>query len=131
MLIFKQPFIFCLLKEWPYLNIFTLNMRPWNYKTLMSSANTNQTQLRSYLYQFLYWIFPAVFPWLLPKKIQLVCTVALITSSSCLKMFCKTGVLKILQNSQENTCDRVVFLIKLQAEAYNIFKKETDIGVSL
>ena len=33
--------------------------------------------------------------------------------------------LKILQNSQENTCTRVLFLIKLQAEACNFIKKET------
>ena len=30
-------------------------------------------------------------------------------------MFCKKGVLKHLQNSQENTCVRVSFLIKLEA----------------
>ena len=33
--------------------------------------------------------------------------------------------LKILQNSQENTCDRVSFLIKLQAEVSNFIQKET------
>ena len=33
--------------------------------------------------------------------------------------------LKILQNSQENNCARVSFLIKLQAEACNFSKKET------
>ena len=33
--------------------------------------------------------------------------------------------LEILQNSQENTCARVSFLIKLQAEACNFIKKET------
>ena len=33
--------------------------------------------------------------------------------------------LKISQNSQENTGDRVSFLIKLQAEACNFIKKET------
>ena len=31
----------------------------------------------------------------------------------------------ISQNSQENTCARVYFLIKLQAQAYNFIKKET------
>ena len=30
-------------------------------------------------------------------------------------MFCKKGVLRIAQNSKENTCARVSFLIKLQA----------------
>ena len=33
--------------------------------------------------------------------------------------------LKISQNSQEDTCARVSFLIKLQAEACNFLKKET------
>ena len=32
---------------------------------------------------------------------------------------------KISQNSQENTCARVSFLIKLQASAFNFIKKET------
>ena len=36
----------------------------------------------------------------------------------------KTGVLKISKNSQENTCARVSFLIKLQ-DACNFIKKET------
>ena len=34
-------------------------------------------------------------------------------------------LLKISQNSQENTCARVSFLIKLQAEACNFIKNET------
>ena len=33
--------------------------------------------------------------------------------------------LEISQNSQENICARVSFLIKLQAEACNFIKKET------
>ena len=33
--------------------------------------------------------------------------------------------LEFLQISQENTCARVSFLIKLQTEAYNFIKKET------
>ena len=37
----------------------------------------------------------------------------------------KTVFLDILQNSQENTCARVSFLIKLQTEAWNFTKKET------
>ena len=36
----------------------------------------------------------------------------------------KKGVLKILENLQENTCARVSFLINLQA-VYNFIKKET------
>ena len=37
----------------------------------------------------------------------------------------KKVFLKILQNSQENTCARASFLIKLQAEACNFIEKET------
>ena len=37
----------------------------------------------------------------------------------------KKVLLEILQNSQENTCARVSFLVKLQAEACNFIKKET------
>ena len=33
--------------------------------------------------------------------------------------------LEISQNSQENTCARVSFLIKLQAQVFNFIKKET------
>ena len=36
-------------------------------------------------------------------------------------MFCKKVLLKISQNSQENICARVSFLIKLQA--YNFIKR--------
>ena len=42
------------------------------------------------------------------------------------EVFCKGKVfLEISQNSQENTCAGVSFLIKLQAEACNFIKKET------
>ena len=34
---------------------------------------------------------------------------------SCTDVFCEKGVLKNSQNSQENTCARVSFSIKLQA----------------
>ena len=37
----------------------------------------------------------------------------------------KKVFLTISQNSQNNTCDRVSFLIKLQVLACNIIKKET------
>ena len=39
-------------------------------------------------------------------------------------MFCKKVFLEILQNSQENTYARGFFLIKLQASACNLIKKE-------
>ena len=42
--------------------------------------------------------------------------------SSCPEVFCKKGVLEILQNSQENACTRDSFLIKLQA---NFIKEES------
>ena len=38
---------------------------------------------------------------------------------------CKKVFVKISQNSQEITCARVSFQMKLQAEACNIIKKET------
>ena len=38
---------------------------------------------------------------------------------------CKKVFLETSQNSQENTCVRVSFLIKLQAAACNFIKKET------
>ena len=37
----------------------------------------------------------------------------------------KKVFLQILQNSQENTCARVSFLIEFQAQAYNFIKNET------
>ena len=37
----------------------------------------------------------------------------------------KKVFIEIWQNSQENTCATVTFLIKLQAKACNIIKKET------
>ena len=41
------------------------------------------------------------------------------------RCYAKWVFLKVSQNSQENTCDRVSFLIKLQAQAWNLIKKET------
>ena len=40
-------------------------------------------------------------------------------------MFYEKSVIEISQNSQENTCARVSFLIKLQVLACNLIKKET------
>ena len=40
-------------------------------------------------------------------------------------MFCKKGVLKVSQNSRENTCSRVSFIMKLLPEACNFVKKQT------
>ena len=45
---------------------------------------------------------------------------AVVQRCSVKKMF-----LEVSQNSQENTCARVSFLIKLQTEACNFIKKET------
>ena len=41
------------------------------------------------------------------------------------RCFIKTVLLEISQNSQENTCARVSFLIKLQTKANNFIEKET------
>ena len=41
----------------------------------------------------------------------------------------KKVLLKISQNSQENTCSRVSFLMKLQAKACYFIKKETLVQV--
>ena len=43
--------------------------------------------------------------------------------------FCKNGILRISQNSQENTRARVSFLIKLQAPVCNFIQKETLVQV--
>ena len=40
------------------------------------------------------------------------------------RCFLKRGFLEVLQNSLENTCARVPFLIKLKADARNFIKKE-------
>ena len=47
-----------------------------------------------------------------------------IDRSSRPEVFFKKVLLKFSQNSQENTCARVSFLIKLQASACNFLKKE-------
>ena len=43
----------------------------------------------------------------------------------------KKVFLEISQNSQENTCTRVSFLMKLQVKANNFIKKVTDTDVFL
>ena len=45
--------------------------------------------------------------------------------SSLAKVFCKKVFLEISQNSQETTCSRASFLIKLQVSASNFTKKGT------
>ena len=44
------------------------------------------------------------------------------------KVLYKKMFYKISQNSQENTCARVSFLIKLQTESCNFNKKETHVN---
>ena len=44
-------------------------------------------------------------------------------------MFCKKVFLEVSQNSQENTCARVSFLIKLQAWGLQLYKKEAQVQV--
>ena len=55
-----------------------------------------------------------------PPEARLVQTEAATRGVPSKKVF-----LEISQNSQENTCTRVSFLIKLQAYACNFIKKET------
>ena len=43
----------------------------------------------------------------------------------------KKVLLEILQNSQENTCARVSFLMKLQVKDNNFIERETDADVFL
>ena len=40
-----------------------------------------------------------------------------------MQLYCKKEFSKILQNSQENTCARVSFLINLQAEASRLWRR--------
>ena len=42
-----------------------------------------------------------------------------------MEVFCKKGILRISEHSQENTCARVSFLIKLQALDLQLYYKET------
>ena len=43
----------------------------------------------------------------------------------------KKVFLEVLQSSQENTCARISFLMKLQVKANNFIKKKTDTDVFL
>ena len=48
-----------------------------------------------------------------------------IFKSNHAEVFCNKGLLKISENSQENTCTRVSFLRKLQSSACNFIKQES------
>ena len=52
-------------------------------------------------------------------KLQFLCSVESGIIRKSLKVFCKKVLLEISQNSQENTCVRVSFLIKLQVWGQN------------
>ena len=52
-----------------------------------------------------------------------------LSRSSRPEVFYKKVLLEISQNSQENTCARVSFLINLQAWACNFIRKETLVQV--
>ena len=55
-----------------------------------------------------------------------------ISRSSRPELSCKKSVLKISQNSQENTCARFSFLIKSQASALQLYlKRDSGTGVLL
>ena len=50
--------------------------------------------------------------------------------SGCQEVFCKKSVLKNLQNSQENTCIGVSFLIKLQTWDFQLYwKRDSGTGI--
>ena len=49
----------------------------------------------------------------------------LLSRSILKEVFCKKGVFRNSQNSQENTCVRIFLKIKLQTEACNFIKKKT------
>ena len=51
------------------------------------------------------------------------------TEAATRVVLCEKVFLKILQNSQENTCARASFLIKLQAWVCNFIEKDTLIQV--
>ena len=48
--------------------------------------------------------------------------------SSLPEVFYKKGILKNFANSQENTCARVSFLVKFQAEPCNFIKNQTRVS---
>ena len=65
-------------------------------------------------------------------KLQFLCSVEPGIIRKSLKVFCKKVFLEISQNSQENTCVRVSFLIKLQAQGQQLYqKRDPGTGVSL
>ena len=51
------------------------------------------------------------------------------TETAAQRCSMKKEFLTILQNSQENTCTGVSFLIKFQAETYNFIKKKILVQV--
>ena len=53
------------------------------------------------------------------------------TEAVAQRCFFKKMLLEIWQNSQENTCARVSFLMKLLVKASHSIKKETDTDVFL
>ena len=73
-------------------------------------------------------IFRKCQPWIVLNMFLSFCQIScfsFVFQAVARKCFVKKAFLEILQNSQENTCARVSFLIKLQAEACNFIKKET------
>ena len=56
---------------------------------------------------------------------------AIITNWGITRCSAKKVFLEISQNSQENTCDRVSFLIKLKARPATLLKRDSGTGVFL
>ena len=72
--------------------------------------------------------------WWLDAEVNLqvlYCQISHIRSSRP-ELFCKKGVLRISQNSQESTCARVSFLIKFQASCLQLYlKRDSGTGFFL
>ena len=63
------------------------------------------------------------------KKVKWASSIILNTEAVTWRCSVKKLFLKISPNSQENTCARVSFLLKLQTEACNFIKTETLVQV--
>ena len=65
-------------------------------------------------------------------KLPFLYNVEPVITRKSLNVFCKKVFLEISQNSRENTCVRVSFLIKLQAQGQQLYqKRDPGTGVSL
>ena len=63
--------------------------------------------------------------------IRLAGNTSAIANTEAVAQRCPVKRMLVFQNSQEDTCARVYFLINLQVPACNFIKKETGTGVFL